>query len=322
VGCLVTYFFLKPLFNVDDSAVSLIEISFQGGIGVAVGMKETFAKMGIPEFSNVSLVLAPAAMIIGILSGILLINLLHRKKHFRNPTIQDHQIPEKATEENSEKKRSSSFSKILITHLALISMAILLGKLILCVLALLEQNILIGNLYQDSYIEYIPLFPMAMLGGTLIQYFLDKILKRKILDPDFISKIQVVALDLVIIMAIGNISLTSLRDNFGIFIILLAAGSIWNLLAFLFFYKKLISTYPFERSIADYGQSMDSTSIGLLLFNMVDPKNKSRGKQAFGFKQLLFEPFVGGGIITGLSPILISRLGLLTFSVIYSFEFW
>lgn len=316
VGCLITYFILKPLFQVDESAGSLIEISFQGGIGVAVGMKETFIKMGVPEFSNIALVLAPAAMLIGILSGIVLINLLHRKEHFKITAIEDHQMPEKAMEEKSEKKKLSSFSKILITHLAIIFMAIYLGKLILEALSLLENKILIGSLYEDSFIEYIPLFPMAMLGGTIIQLFFDKILKRKLLNPEFIKKIQVVALDLVIIMAIGNISITSLGANFGIFILLLVTGFIWNLLAFLFLYKKLIPAYPLQRGLADYGQSMGTTSIGLMLFDIVDPDNLSKGKEAFGFKQLLFEPFVGGGIITGISPILISRLGLLTFSFI------
>ncbi len=63
---------------------------------------------------------------------------------------------------------------------------------------------------------------------------------------------------------------------------------------------------------------MGTTSIGLMLLSIVDPNNKSQAKEAFGFKQLLFEPFVGGGIITGLSPVLIDRLGLLTFLVISS----
>ncbi len=40
------------------------------------------------------------------------------------------------------------------------------------------------------------------------------------------------------------------------------------------------------------------------------------GKEAFGIKQLLFEPFVGGGLITALSPIFIKKIGLLYFTSI------
>lgn len=316
IGCLVTYFILMPVFNMDEKAASLIEISFQGGIGVAVGMKDTFAKLGVSELSNIALVLAPSAMIIGILSGIVLINLLHKRKPEVILPSEDDELQMKIAEVLSEKKVLSSFSITLITHLAMIGLAIYLGKFILYSLSFVEQKLLIGNLYQDSFIEYIPLFPMAMLGGTLIQFFLDKIIKRSILNPDLIKKIQALALDLVIIMAIGNISLSSLRDNFGVFILLLIAGFIWNLSAFLFFYKKLLPVYQFERGLADYGQSMGTTSIGLMLLNIVDPNNISQGKEAFGFKQLLFEPFVGGGIITGISPVLISRLGLIPFFII------
>lgn len=317
VGCLVTYFILIPLFKVDKSAASLIEISFQGGIGVAVGMQDTFLKMGVPEFTNIALVLAPSAMIMGILSGIFLINLIHKRKPKESST-NDSQLNKKVIEEKPDKKLLSSFSNILITHLALISLSIFLGSQILNGLSLLEQKYLVGNYYQDSLVKYIPLFPMAMLGGTLIQFFLDKVLKRKILNPELIRKIQAVALELVIIMAIGNISLNSLKSNMGIFLILLIAGFIWNLSAFLLLYKKLIPKYQFEKGIADYGQSMGTTSIGLMLLNMVDPKNKTNAKEAFGFKQLLFEPFVGGGIITGLSPLLINRIGLINYIIISS----
>lgn len=316
IGCLVTYFILIPLYNVGEEAASLIEISFQGGIGVAVGMRDTFAKMGVPELSNIALVLAPSAMIIGILSGIVLINLLHKKEAVSKSEDEEDELCMNAAEDHPKKTDLTSFSKILITHLAIIGLSIYLGKLILASLSFLEQKILIENFYQDSFIEYIPLFPMAMLGGTIIQFFLDKIVKRKLLDHDLIKKIQVLALDLVIIMAIGNISINSLRDNFGVFIILLATGFIWNLSAFLFLYKKLLPKYQFERGIADYGQSMGTTSIGLMLFNMADPNNKSNGKAAFGFKQLLFEPLVGGGIITGISPVLIGILGLIPFFII------
>lgn len=316
VGSLVTYIILIPLFNIDKKAASLIEISFQGGIGVAVGMKETFVKLGVPEFSNIVLVMAPAAMIVGILSGIVLINLLHKKEDRNKLADEADKLNKKESKSKSPKEKLSSFSQILLTHLAIIGLAIYLGKLILSGLEFLETNFLLGNIYEEGFIEFIPLFPMAMLGGTLIQFFLDKVLKRQILNPQLIKKIQAVSLDLVIIMAIGNISLSALGENIGIFLILLVSGFTWNILAFLFFYKKLIPVYQFERGIANYGQAMGTTSIGLMLFNIVDPNNISEGREAFGFKQLLFEPFVGGGIITGISPVLIDRLGLITFFII------
>ncbi len=323
VGSLVTYFILIPLFNTDKKAASLIEIGFQGGIGVAVGMKETFAKLGVSEFNNISLTLAPSAMILGILSGIVLINIIDKKSKLKDENLKEGSDSENGnheieTNKKPRKKELTSFSKVLITHLAIIGLSIYFGKLILDGLSFVETKFLVGNIYQKGLIEYIPLFPMAMLGGTLIQFILDRLIKRQLLDKNLINKIRTLALDLVIIMAVGNISISSLNANLGVFFILLITGFLWNILAFLFFYKKIIPVYQFKRGIANYGQAMGTTSIGLMLLSIVDPNNKSQAKEAFGFKQLLFEPFVGGGIITGLSPVLIDRLGLLTFLVISS----
>ncbi|MFC3526066.1 hypothetical protein ACFOLK_16090 [Marinococcus halophilus] len=37
---------------------------------------------------------------------------------------------------------------------------------------------------------------------------------------------------------------------------------------------------------------------GLLLMRVADPENKSPAFTAFGYKQILFEPMVGGGLVT------------------------
>lgn len=51
------------------------------------------------------------------------------------------------------------------------------------------------------------------------------------------------------------------------------------------------------------------TVTGLLLMRIADPPNRSGGLEAFGYKQLLFEPVVGGGLFTAASVPLIAQLG-------------
>jgi ESS family glutamate:Na+ symporter len=53
-----------------------------------------------------------------------------------------------------------------------------------------------------------------------------------------------------------------------------------------------------------------------LLLRMADPYGRSRVMEAFSFKQLVFEPFLGGGLITALSPLLIAGWGLPRFSLV------
>ncbi len=52
------------------------------------------------------------------------------------------------------------------------------------------------------------------------------------------------------------------------------------------------------------------TAVGLLLLRVVDPLYKTDTAKAFGFKQMIYEPFLGGGFITAFSPMLITKLGI------------
>ena len=57
------------------------------------------------------------------------------------------------------------------------------------------------------------------------------------------------------------------------------------------------------------GQSMGMTATGLLLGRLADPNNHSRARESFAYKQLVFEPFMGGGIITASAVIFIYEFG-------------
>jgi ESS family glutamate:Na+ symporter len=45
---------------------------------------------------------------------------------------------------------------------------------------------------------------------------------------------------------------------------------------------------------------------------LVDPVYKTDTAKAFGFKQIIYEPFLGGGLITATAPLLIVGLGAWT----------
>jgi ESS family glutamate:Na+ symporter len=52
----------------------------------------------------------------------------------------------------------------------------------------------------------------------------------------------------------------------------------------------------------------------LLLLRMADPRGSSRAMEGFSFKQLVFEPFLGGGLVTALAPIALVSWGLPLFN--------
>ena len=65
----------------------------------------------------------------------------------------------------------------------------------------------------------------------------------------------------------------------------------------------------FERAIAEFGQAMGVTATGLLLLRTVDPESRTPAAMSFGYKQLLHEPFMGGGIWTALAFTLVVEHG-------------
>ena len=61
--------------------------------------------------------------------------------------------------------------------------------------------------------------------------------------------------------------------------------------------------------MGDDGQSQGTIATGFMLIDMADPKRTTGATESFGYKQLLFEPFVGGGLITALAVPLIHAFG-------------
>src|SRR5699024_6921748 len=93
-------------------------------------------------------------------------------------------------------------------------------------------------------------------------------------------------------------------------------GIACNIVAFLLLAPRMIPEYWFERGIGDFGQSMGVTATGLLLMRVVDPENKTPAFEGFGYKQLVYEPFLGGGLVTALSIPLIYQFGAIPFLII------
>jgi len=64
------------------------------------------------------------------------------------------------------------------------------------------------------------------------------------------------------------------------------------------------------------GQSMGVTATGLLLLRVVDPEGETDATSAFGYKQLLHEPFMGGGLWTSMAiPLAITQGPLIVFVI-------
>ncbi|WP_347861943.1 sodium/glutamate symporter [Salimicrobium sp. PL1-032A] len=322
VGLLIALLILTPFFDIPPMAGALIEIGFEGGHGTAAGMQSTFEELGFPEAYDLAVGLATIGVLSGVIVGIILINIAARKKQtaieMDENSFSDLQklgIREFENREAAGKMtvRSESIEPLSF-HVAMISIAILIGYGIQQAFIGLEA--VTWGPWTDTYVmTYIPLFPLAMIGGILLQLFLDRFDRFNLVDRQMVMRVQGLSLDVLILTAIATISLAVIGEYFVPFLLLAVAGVGWNVLAFKLFAKKMIPSYWFERAIGDFGQSMGITATGLLLMRIVDPNVETPALEAFGYKQLIYEPFLGGGLVTALSVPVIYSIGPIPFLV-------
>jgi glutamate:Na+ symporter, ESS family len=193
-------------------------------------------------------------------------------------------------------------------HVGYVAIAVTLGWGLQQALAAIERATWGGDGGVELLV-HLPLFPLAMLGGVALQLVLDRTDRAALVDRRLVNRIGGFALDLIIVAALGTLSLDALGGNLAPFALLALAGIVWNVAAFLLLAPRIVPEHPYERGLGDFGQSMGMTVTGLLLMRIADPRNRSGGLEAFGYKQLLFEPVVGGGLFTAASIPLIAQFG-------------
>lgn len=325
-GILITLLILTPFFAIDPMAGALIEIGFEGGHGTAAGMAGTFDELGFYGGSDLALGLATIGLIFGVILGIILMNYAVKKgkteiiTNKREISLKEQAGVVEFDNRVSAGKLTTRTESIepLSLHFAYVGVAIGIGYVIQQALIFLETTTW-GPLTGTNLLEFIPLFPFAMIGGILLQIFLDRCDVYRTLDRDLIVRIQGFSLDVLILSAIATLSLTIIGENLIPFLTLALVGITWNVVAFIYLAPIMFPSYWFERASGNFGQSMGMTATGILLMKLSDPDNQSPALEGFGYKQLLFEPIVGGGIFTAASVTLISQFGsevVLVFSLI------
>ena len=329
IGIVLTLLVLGPVFGAPPMTGALIEIGFEGGHGTAAGLAPTFEKLGWPEAGDIALGLATVSIVVAIFSGILILNIHHRRNgHIIGEAAmieqQKRMIRNGYNLTNFVNKLETSPKEIALT-LGLFAAAIAIGWGMLQGIVSLESYLLEGKT-PLRFFEYLPLFPLAMIGGLIVQWILHKAGRTHIVKRNTIKVFSAIALDALILSAIATLSLNAIRDNFGIFIILTIAGITWILGAFFFFAPRYFRRYWFENGLTNTGQSMGMTATGLLMNRLVDPNNHTHAREAFAYKQLAFEPFMGGGIVTAVAAIVLTEFGqiptLIGVSIIFGFWVW
>nr|WP_245696656.1 sodium/glutamate symporter [Salinicoccus qingdaonensis] len=312
IGLLLAMLILVPFYDMPVWVGTLIEIGFEGGHGTAAGLQGTFEELGFPEAYDLAIGLATVGILTGVIVGIAFVNWGVRKKHAKvikdvegMSAIQKSGVVEPDSRGDAGKLtvRPESIDTLSF-HFTIVGVSILVGYIILQSITWLEMT-----LFGSDFMTYVPLFPLAMIGGLIVQVFVSRFDKLKLIDRETVIRIQGFSLDFLIVSAIATVSLQVIGEYLVPFLILAAGGIMWNVIGFFVFGPWMLPDYWLERAVGDFGQSTGVTATGLMLIRVADPEMKSPAVEGFGYKQLVFEPFLGGGLVTALSAPLVFMWG-------------
>jgi len=328
-GILLFMLFVTPVFGAPPVFAALVEIGFEGGHGTAAGMRPVFDQLGFPQGGDLAVAVATFGLVFGVILGIAFINWGTRtgkteivqgeaaqlsKDEQRGLFARDEHYPHAG----HLAVRPASIEPISL-HAAVVCLSILVGWVMLEALRWIENMTWGRHILQDGVplqlFRFLPLFPMALIGGVLVQRLARAVGLDYLLDPAMMLRIQGLALDFLIVSAIGSMSMGYIAQYLPVFLIICLIGTLGNTIIFFVLTPRLIGRFWFERGIADFGQSMGVTATGLMLLRIVDPEYASPAFNAFGIKQLIFEPFYGGGLVTALSVPLIFFFGPVPFLI-------
>ncbi len=308
-------FLLGRLFDVPDLFGVIIPIGFEGGHGTAAGLGDTFAAIGWPEGQDFGLASATFGIMSAIMIGIILINWAARSGHITSFKKIDELSAEELAglypidKRPSAGRQTTSADSVdsLALHLGIIGIAVLIGYAIKIALVATESAISPSG--QSVIFTGFPLFPLCMIGGLIVQVLITRFAKIAPVDHTLMQRLAGTALDFLVIAAISTIRLEVVMQAIVPFLLVVGVGIAWNVFCVVWLARRILPNCWFERAIAEMGQSMGVTATGLLLLRAVDPEQETVAASAFGYKQLLHEPFMGGGLWTSTAVLIVAQKG-------------
>jgi glutamate:Na+ symporter, ESS family len=290
VGISLGLLVLSPVFGLDPVAGALIEIGFEGGHGTAAGLAGTFEEFGFAEGTDLALGLATIGLLAGVLIGTAIINWgvrtgrialdpsgdpvevaprghRRRPRRPRRPRGRRH-----GAEDDHARHRPAVDPPRLRGHRDRASAGCSCE-------ASRRSSRDLGRRRRPGAAGP----PAAVPDGddrrraAAARARPDRARPRRRPAPGQPHLGR--GLDLIIVAALGTLSLEAIGGNLGPFVVLAVAGIVWNVGAFLVLAPRIVPEYPYERGLGDFGQSMGMTVTGLLLMRIADPPNRSGGSR-------------------------------------------
>jgi len=316
VAGIVVLLVLGPVFGFSPKAGALIELSFAGGHGTLAGLTPVLLKYDAGELLDVGLGLATVGMVTGIIIGTGLVNYAINSPSIpiarQNPTTPDedldidHHLPGPDEQPMDEWQGMTQVT----------AAAVFLGVSIAVGIALLALFRSMFNLAGSDFFDKFPLFPFTILGGVIVQLCAMRSGFEWAVNRRAVEGLGGIAIDGIVICAIGTLSLAALGANIGPLIILSLASVAWSVFLALVIGRRIFPLHWFEHSIAEFGESQGNVATGFVMVDMVDPARQTDVARGYSYRQLITRPIIGGGFVSALAVPLIASWGLPAFTIV------
>lgn len=308
VPLIISALVLAPLWNVGPMFGSIVEVGWPGGHGTAGAMAEVYQQQDWNAGVSLALTSATVGLVFGISVGMVLVNWGVRRGHITahdtSPNSRHSDIlPESRRTSTGRTAFSSDLVHSLTYHAALIAIAVLIGWVL--------------QYFIELAVPGMPLFPLAMIGGGIVQAVINRTPLRNTVDTASLRTIQGIALDVLIVSAVASIQLPVVADNAGALAVLMVLAAGLSLGFFFLAGPRLFQQNWFEQSIVNFGTLTGVSSVGLMLLRTVDPELTTITGKAYALSKPFRSPFIGGGLITAIVPILAVTQGPLLAGTIF-----
>ncbi len=263
--------------SISEKMGILLPAGFYGGYGYAGAIGGTLEKYGIESASGIGATFATVGMIVGIVFGMLNINIANRK-HCLNftKTISDIPEAERSGFLSEDKKISIGNATVNPNSIDPLGWHVALTFMLGGVGWLLEYYIKKATGFD------IPALCLAVICGFLFQCFMEKVGLGKTVDKQVTTRICSTYTDYLVFFGISTIKKSVIATYWIPIILLSILGIVVNMFYLWFICPRMFHNNWFERGIALFGEFSGVMATGITLLRVVDSDNKSGSLEDLG----------------------------------------
>ena len=260
----------------------ILPMGYGQGPGQASNVGSTYENLGFTNGQSFGLAIAAAGYLCACTVGVIMINVLARKKKIDSKrvfTSDDPRVTVGNFQDNNEIPVSDSIDKLSV-QIALILAVYFVTYLAMWGLTSAISAISAGLASTVNSLVWGFNFIFASVIAILCKVILKKANQKKIFRRQqqnnyLLSRISGFFFDIMIVAGISAIEIDKLSGLWVPFILLAVAGGVVTWLYLAFVCKKVYKDYYYEGLISMYGMLTGTISSGVLLLREIDPEYKT-----------------------------------------------